>query len=130
MESIIARYSELLRQLLTSPQLVFDENLRRALSTDGGVYRVLEKGTNWQWSLYVGTSTNLRRRVYEMHFKGNSRASILRKKLIRDGPCADESEVTRYLGERAAVQPLAMEDPEKALFEHFAVAVLRPKYND
>ena len=130
MESIITRYANLLQELLTSPQLPFDENLRSALPTKGGVYRILEEGADWQSSLYVGRSANLERRIYQMHFRGSSAVSTLRKKLMKRGPCASERAVIQYLRDEASVQFLATEEVEMVFFEHFAVAILRPTYND
>jgi hypothetical protein len=130
MESTIARYAHLLQGLLASPQLAFDENLRSALPTRGGVYRVLEKGADWPSAVYVGRTTNLQRRIYHMHFTGTSAVSTLRKKLLSRDPSASESAVTRYLKDEASVQFVLIDDRDRRSFEHFAVAILRPTYND
>lgn len=129
-ESITAGYQELLRELLGRRPVPFDGNLRNALPTRGGVYRILETGAGWQSSVYVGKSGNLRERTYSNHFMGNRRASTLKRKLILDGLYADENAVKEYLKERCSVQFLIVEEDERAHFEHFAVAILRPRYND
>jgi hypothetical protein len=94
------------------------------------VYRILEKAAGWQSSVYVGKSGNLRRRIYGNHFMGNRGASILKRKLIRDGLYPDENAVKEYLSDRCLVQSLVVDDYDRAYFEHFAVAILRPRYND
>ena len=131
MESIIARYKELLQTLLAAPPIPFDESLHSALPTQGGVYRIFEKGADWQRSVYVGKTGDLQNRVYGNHLMGNRRASTLKRKLIRYGKCADENDVKEYLKDKCLLQFLVVaDDAERTSFEHFAVAILRPRYND
>ena len=131
LESIIARYKELTQLLLASAHIAFDERLRGALPVEGGVYRVFEIGANWQDSVYIGKSTNLQNRIYHDHLMGNRQASTLKKKLIANGLFPDENAVKQYLRQKCLVQFVVIQDDaERTSFEHFAVAVLRPKYND
>jgi len=129
-ESTVVRYQEMLRELLGRPPVPFDEDLRSALPTAGGVYRILEKAAGWQSSVYVGKSGNLRRRVYSYHFMGDRRVSTLKRKLIKSGLCANEDAVKEYFSERCSVQFLLVDEHERGPLEHFAVAILRPRYND
>lgn len=131
MESIIAQYKDWLKKLLAETPLPFDGNLRGALPTQGGVYRVFEKGSDWQGSVYVGKTGNLQERIYSNHLMGNRRASTLKRKLIKYGDCADEADVKSYLKSGCLMQFLVVVDEtERTFFEHFAIAVLRPRYND
>ena len=126
MEATIARYKELLQTLLASPVFPFDDNLRNALPTAGGVYRIFETGTDWQDSVYIGKSTNLQNRVYGNHLMGNRRASTLKRKFIESGRYADENAVKHYLREKCSVQFITVDDDaERTSLEHFAVAIVR-----
>jgi len=131
MDKTIAPYKEMLLSLLSSQQIPFDENIRRALSQSAGVYRIFEIDALWQDSVYVGRTSNLQTRIYSDHFMGNRQASTLKRKLIKSGRFADETEVKEYLRDRCLVQFFELtDDTERKWFEHFAVAVLRPEYND
>jgi len=50
---------------------------------------------------------------------------------MRSRLCTDERSVTEYLTEHCLVQFLEIEDErERNWLEHYAIAVLRPIYND
>ncbi|MFQ6009132.1 MAG: hypothetical protein ACE5K8_09310 [Candidatus Zixiibacteriota bacterium] len=69
--------------------------------------------------------------MYSNHLKGNHSSSTFRRKLIESGHFSDEKEVTRYLKSTCQVQFVVIQDDaERTTFEHFALAILRPKYND
>ncbi len=132
MDSIIAEYKDLLLVLVSNSQLAFDGSLRGALPEEGGVYRVFEKGCMWQNSLYVGTTKtrSLRERVYQQ-LMGDRIASTLKKKLIDSGQCVDEDAAKTYLQSKCLVQCAVIADKKlRILFEHFAISVLKPQYND
>ncbi|MCL4295207.1 MAG: GIY-YIG nuclease family protein [Anaerolineae bacterium] len=130
-EAIIVPYKKLLQALLTSPQLPFNENLHRSLPSEGGVYRIFESDSDWQSSIYIGTSNNLQNRIYRSHFMGIRQVSTFKRKLIRQGWYADENAVKQYLKARCKVQFVIVADKiSRIAFEHFAVAILKPKYND
>lgn len=131
MDSIIGEYTVLLKRLVSSRQHPFDDSLHGTLSTESGVYRVLEKDSDWQSSVYVGKTSNLRRRIYTNHLMGNRRASTLRRKLINSGKCGNEEAIRRYLKSECLVQFVTItDDADRTSFEHFAVSILRPTYND
>jgi excinuclease UvrABC nuclease subunit len=131
MKSTIAQYEGLLQTLLERPAISFDENLHSMLPSQGGVYRIFEKGSDWQSSVYIGKCKNLQNRIYRNHLMGNRRASTLKGKLIEHGDCADENEVKQYFKDKCLVQFLTvLGDAERTYLEHFAVAILRPRYND
>jgi hypothetical protein len=129
MNEAIARYTIMLQRLMERPWLPFDNQLRPGLPMTAGVYRILE--TNGQETVYIGRSMNLQNRIYRNHLMGNRRASTLKNKLINCGICIDENTVKDYLCDTCLVQFLTIEDAaECKSFEHFAIAILRPKHND
>jgi excinuclease UvrABC nuclease subunit len=131
MDTVIAQYKESLQELLSSTQLSFDENLAKALPRRGGVYRIFEKSADWQNSIYAGESDNLKRRIYNNHLMGHRSNSTFRRKLIDSGQCADENAVKEYLKDLCLVQFIVVKDKaERAQFEHFMIAILKPKFND
>lgn len=131
MDDVIGHYKEMLSKLLSKPRLRFDKNLSQELPNTAGVYRVLETDAHTEETIYVGKTVNLRTRIFRNHLNGKSERSILRKKLIRSGLCEDEKSVTQYLTERCSVQISEIEDERgRSWFEHFTIAVLKPRYND
>jgi excinuclease UvrABC nuclease subunit len=123
------RYKELLGKLLETNPLPLNEALKGLLPRKGGVYRIVENGSDE--ILYVGQSTNLRSRIYGRHLRGSKRVSTLRRKLLRGGDMADDAAVSEFLARECRVQYLEIEDErERTWFEHFAIALLRPKYNN
>ena len=131
MDTVILLYKNSLTRLLDSPHLQFNENLRRSLPNIGGVYRVFEKGADWQKSIYFGKTGNLQNRVYGDLLMGNLPRHTLKRKLVDLGRFIDKANVKQYLKESCSVQVLAIDnDYERTLFEHFAIAILRPESND
>ena len=131
MDSVIAHYKDLLLRLFASPKLAFDENLRRSLPNKGGVYRVFEKGINWDRSRYFGKTGDLQNRVYGDLLMGNLPRHTLKRKLIESGEFADKAAAKEYLKAKCYVQILPIDDEnERTLFEHFAIAILKPESND
>ncbi len=131
MDSVITHYKDLLQELLTSPKLAFDENLRRSLPNKGGVYRVFEKQCDWDKSRYFGKTGDLQNRVYGDLLMGNLPRHTLKRKLIGSGDFADKAAAKQYLRDKCYVQILPIADEnERTLFEHFAIAILKPESND
>ena len=131
METIIFKHKALLQKLLDKSANSFDNQLQGKLPTQGGVYRIFENGETWQNSIYVGKTNNIRRRVYKNHFMGSRQASTLRNKLARSFKYENESDINQYLQDNCLVQFLVIsEDDNRTSLEHFAVAILHPKYND
>lgn len=130
-ETIIAPYKKLLQTLLTSPELSFDVNLRSSLPSEGGVYRIFESDSDWQTSVYIGTSNNLQNRIYRSHLMGIRQVSTFKRKLIEQGLFSDENAVKQYLKDKCKVQFITLSEKiDRLAFEHFAVAILKPRYND
>jgi hypothetical protein len=130
-DSVIAHYRNLLLKLLESPKIPFDANLRRTLPSKSGIYRVFEIGSEWYQSVYFGKTGNLQNRVYGDLLMGNLPRHTLKRKLIGTGEFADKAAAKQYLKGKCFVQVLPIgDDHERTLFEHFAIAILRPMSND
>lgn len=131
-EVVLQAYKGWLQASLASQPLLFeDPRLRSKLPSEGGVYRIFEKGADWRSSVYVGKSGNLQNRIYRSHLMGNQSVSPLKRKLIQDGRCTDEKAVKRYLRDNCMIQFVLINDEaERMWFEHFAIAVLKPLYDD
>lgn len=131
MKRLIKTYLEKLSKLRNSRSISFDSKIHKTLPVKGGVYRILEKRDNKRISIWVGKTNNLQRRIYRAHLMGNRGASSLKKKLIKRNICSNETNVKKYLRKKCKVQFLVIRDKnESSLFEHFAIAVLKPKFND
>lgn len=131
MDETIAHYRDLVETLLQAESYRFDDELIENLDSRPGVYRVYENGSQGSESLFVGKSMNLQRRIVMDHFKGRSTRSEIRRKLLDREGIPEERLVTEYLQERCQVQCITLSDPrERAMLEHFAVAVLQPRLND
>lgn len=131
MDIIIQNYVDKLQKLISTPPYPFDGNLRRNLPIDGGVYRIFEDSSNWKESIYIGTTRNLRERIYNNLLMGERRSHTLKRKLIKNAGFTNEKAVKQYLKRKCRVQFLELKDKcERTLFEHFAISVLKPKFND
>jgi len=123
-----------LREFLSSPKLAFSP--RTHVPSKPRVYIV------WcgREVIYVGSSSDLRRRVLGDHLRGDVEGSRLRKALSWDLGLADpadrkarlnreqEEKISRHLRERCAFQFIVEEDERRrAMLEHFAVALLNPR---
>ena len=81
-------------------------------------------------TIYIGQTNDLRRRIFQKHFQGPNRNSPLRRKLISTGDCISDDEIQDYLTNVCFIRFMEFEDKrERFLFESFAIAVVRPKYN-
>lgn len=130
-ESIISEYKNLLNTLVSNTRQLFNDNLHHSLSKKGGVYRIFEYGSTWQNSVYVGQAINLHNRIYRNHFLGSKRVSTLKRKLIKTGRFKNEKTVKRYFKTNCFVQYIVIEGkPLRNSFEHFAISILKPQYND
>ncbi len=117
-------------ELLEKPIFNFDAELSRNLPQKPGVYRIFEKEYP-EKAIYIGKSKSLKRRIVGDHYKGDRISSTLKRKLIRGLGLSNEKEVMDYLSNKCSVQFMVMENKQlQTGFEHFAVAVLTPKWND
>jgi excinuclease UvrABC nuclease subunit len=130
MNNIIQQHTKQLQILLSNTQFTFDTNLSQNLPSEAGVYRIFEPASDPSESVYVGTSGNLKKRVSDDLLTGDSQTHTLRGKLIQSLQLDDKG-IIEYLKNRCKVQVVVMTgEKERFLFEHFAISVLKPKYND
>jgi len=131
LKSIINKYRGSLTTLISGSQVPFDNNLHRNLPTEGGVYRILETSSDWKQSIYIGKTGNLQDRIYYNLLMGDSGAHTLKRKLISGTRLLSEETVKQYLKDECQIQYLIISDErERSLFEHFAISILKPRYND
>ena len=130
-DETIYDYKSKLLQLLNAPYIKFDKNLHGSLPEKAGIYRISIIGADWDKTVYIGRSIDLRRRISKNHFEGSRRNSTLRRKMIKNGGFENEESVEEYLRELCVVQLLLEEDEKKrSWIEHFAISVLQPAFND
>ena len=127
----IAKYSQLLDQLLVSARLAFEDLKPSSLPASPGVYRIFDTSAVFPATVYVGQSESLRNRVYRSHLMGNTTVSTLKRKLVNSGRYHSAAEVKAYLRHDCSVQVLIVpSERERMWFEHYAVAMLHPYFND
>ena len=130
-DNTIRSYLDLLNELIDQPHIPFAKEALQAFPRTGGVYRIVEQTKGDSVTIYVGQAKDLRRRIYRNHFHGPYRNSTFRRKLISTGDCENDDLIQEYLADKCYVCYLEIEDErQRNLFEHFAIAVLRPRYND
>jgi excinuclease UvrABC nuclease subunit len=127
----ISKFSSLLQVLVDAPVIAFI-NLKPAdLPTKPGVYRIFETDDELPATIYVGESENLSNRIYGNHLMGNTEASTLKKKLVKSGKFTDTKAVKEFLRAECSLQYVVLlEQKERIMFEHYAVAMLEPRFND
>jgi len=130
----IAKHSALLRELGKTQSLRFDSKmlaiLRGSYKKKGGLYQVINMRGGNSRIIYVGKSKNLLQRIYNDLRCGNKERHPLTLKLSsqRHGNVKAARE---YLKSFCKVQLLEVRTPStRTSLEHFAIAVLDPKYND
>ena len=129
-EAHIPQLGDLLRQLLAATPIPFSNLVPSLLPSQPGVYRIFEPALPSD-TVYVGRTTKLRSRIYRSHLMGNQGVSTLKRKLIKQGRYGHASDVKAYLRHDCAVQYLVVDiGVERLRLEHFAIALLRPWYND
>jgi len=121
-------YLRKLRKLLRVEPIRFHRYIRSELPKNhGGVYRIFEK-RNKNKSLYVGKTrgNNLSQRI-GASWSGYHR---LRIKLLKKYN-GDTKMVRNFMENKCRFQFIVIDSANKrTLFEHFAIAILRPVYND
>jgi excinuclease UvrABC nuclease subunit len=131
MDEIITKYSKMLIDLIYSEKLRFHPSMGDDLPRKGGVYRIFKLENDDDVSLFVGRSDDLRRRIHNNHNIGTKNVSIFRTKLLRQKTTNSELRVSKFLHESCSVQYIIIPDQrETKMFEHFAIAVLQPLFND
>lgn len=125
-----AVYASLLSRLLESDPVGMGAGFSGRIPNGGGIYRIIETGSDVKETVYVGKTGNFFERLYRNHLQGNMKASTLKRKMIERGDFASPNDVKAYFRGACAVQFLSLEDEElRHWLEHSAIAMLRPRYN-
>jgi len=124
----IEKLSDGLQRFLAIERVKMIELSRKDIPNSPGIYAIY--APNSQKPLYIGSTNNLKRRIYTNHLKGDEKASTLRRKLFKE--LKDERRVTEFL-ETCSIRFVSLEDmSEKEIkrIEHFFIAILEPEMND
>jgi hypothetical protein len=132
-ETRIQQLTQYMIQLVNSPQLSFDEQLRSKLSERHGIYRICDQ-SDVDITLRAGRTKKakggLRQRVYQNHLMGTQRGN-LRQQLVDSGKCSSLESAKDYMKAHCFVQTLIIDDDEdRKWVEYFMLSVLRPTYTD
>ena len=123
----IRQYLQYLKKFLVQKLVKVKELRRKSVLAKRGIYGFYDaNGT----LLYIGTTDNLKRRIFNNHISGNARASSLRRKLKKT--LKEESQITQFL-ENCYLRFLPLQNVEQRLLkliEHFFIAILVPTLND
>lgn len=131
MNETIEHYLNDLLTLVSSTQIPFDENLHGTPPPVGGIYRVFEFGADWHSSIYVDKTGNLQEHVYKNLLMGDAQAHTLKRKLLSSSRFVDDNAVKQFFKEKCLVNPFQLADErERSLLKHFAIAILKPVFND
>lgn len=130
-EEVVQDYLERLQDLISCEKIRFDSDLHSALPKDAGVYRIIRANDETRTTLYVGTSKNLQDRLYSNLLMGDVTAHTLRNKLIKSKMCSNEEDIKNYLRNNCLIQfEIIPNKKERHYFEHFAISILKPQFND
>ena len=124
----------ILRQLLCSNALAFDEQLHGLLPEQQGIYMIYAKNAKPGEVLRAGKTRTaaggLRQRIYRNHFMGDQSGN-LRSQLVQQGVCKTIEETKPWIRSHCSVRYTVIEDDETRKWaEYMMLAVLRPKYCD
>lgn len=124
----------LLIQLLNSPLVSFDEQLRGRLPESHGMYAIYQKNAGPGEVLRAGRTKTaaggLRQRIYQNHFHGDQRGN-LRSQLVQQAVCKRMEDTKSWIRTNCAVQYVVIENDEiRRWAEYTMLAVMRPKYCD
>jgi hypothetical protein len=129
-EERIRKYSNLLKAMLAEPTFPCSKVTPSSAPYKPGVHRVFRGSSEPSENVYVAETTNLAERIYQ-HLMANRRASTLKDKLITRGGMRNEDAVKHFLRQECAVQYVVVPDEKERIgFEHFAIAILQPQFND
>lgn len=127
MKDKIKLYQNKLDTLLQENVIDFDNELTNNLPTSSGIYRIFEKNTKNNTTVYLGKSKNLRRRINSNHYRGSLNNSTLRRKLSN---VLSNDKITQFLEQKCCIQFIEIEEKALSNFEHYFIALLSPTYND
>ena len=113
----LKEYFDVLTKLISSQPIPLKSNLEDKIPREPGLYRIFGKTQRSIKEIYVGSSTNIRRRIT--------------KDLLGKGKHTLKKKVTlNFLKNNCLIQFLPIKNErELKLLEDFTTAILRPKYN-
>ena len=122
------------RQLLSSPVLVFDERSHRLLPEQQGIYAIYVKSARPGDVLRAGktrtAASGLRQRIYQNHLMGKQTGN-LRSQLVQEGVCKGMEDTKPWIRANCVVQYVVIEgDDMRKWAEYMMLALLQPKYCD
>jgi len=125
---------QILEQLLASPKIPFNDEVRSRLPSEHGLYAIYHKNAADGEVLRAGRTKTagggLRQRVYQNHLMGNQKGN-LRSQLIADGTCMDFLQAKAWIQQNCLLQFVVVGDDRlRAWAEYFMLSILRPKHCD
>ena len=88
-----------------------------------GIYAIYENGE----IIYIGISSNLRRRLLGDHRSGDRQASSLRRNLAAFYKLDSEEKITEHILNNFKFKYAKVDSPKN--LEHFVISILMPKLN-
>lgn len=127
-EGIARKYNKEINKLLKAPKLYFSKCAIKDVPESRGIYFIYKKEHSRK-PIYIGMSNNLRRRIMGQHLRANSRFAIYCK---RNTGLRKTKSLSRYIKKNCFFRfmPYSSEGDYKELelLEHFAIAIIRPKW--
>ena len=120
----IEHYFDQLNLLLRAPLIPFNLLEGTVIPHESGLYAIYGEESNL---LYIGISSDLRRRLLGDHRGGDRQASSFRRNLSQHLDLDSEEKISEYIVQRCSFKYLVMEAPKN--LEHFAISVLVPPLN-
>ena len=118
-----------LESLESQPPLRFSQMIPGDLPEKAGVYLITKIEGNTEIPYYVGRTKNIRKRLYDNHFKGSGRAAPLKKYLKDNEICSTIEEANDFLRENCAARWLKEDKFRVRLaVEGYWTAILFPEY--
>ncbi|GEM_PF-1468764 len=115
---------------LASRALPFSALTPNKLPVAGGVYAISITRGPRQGIVYVGTTKDLRRRIYQNHLMGDRHSSQLRNALVHFGCAADHDSAKDYIRQNCGYRfELVSSEKERQVREALAIAALRPDFS-
>jgi hypothetical protein len=126
-------FNRILQDLIETPPVRFDQQLKAALPKARGLYAISMMGAPKGEYLYVGETAKgangLRGRVWDQHYQTGGSSSDLIEKVKAKGYARDAGEARRFIEQNCQVQWLELKDDAlRAWAEHHLLAALKPRW--
>jgi len=121
----LVELERIVRQLLDSNALAFDDQLHGLLPEQQGIYMVYAKNAEPGEVLRAGKTRTaaggLRQRIYRNHFMGDQ-AGNLRAQLVQQGVCKSMDETKSWIRSNCIVRYTVIEDDETRKWAEYLMA--------